>query len=348
MAKRSSGPVAATKSAVMTRLMSLPTPAVRRLAGPPITIEGRTLDPRAQLMLRLMRLAGPPIEDRPISQGRRAMVASTRAVGGNQPVGSVSDRVIPGPGGDLTLRLYAPRGRTGIAPAVMFVHGGGFVYGGLSSHDAVCRFLAEEAQVRVVAVRYRLAPEHPFPAAVEDVRAAWQWVVDNAEAVGIDPDRIGVAGDSAGANLAAVLCQQLVAEGGRVPDHQVLIYPVTDFSTRRRSRDLFGEGFLLTDTFMDQCRDFYLVSGEDETDPRVSPLLGELTDLPPALVVTAGFDPLLDDGEAYAQALREAGVRVEYMCAEEQFHGFANGVGPRTSGLPHMRRVAAAVHRGLS
>lgn len=348
MANRVSNGLLHTKSFALARLLRLPAPAVRRLAGAPITIEGRTLDPQAQLILRLNRLEGPPIEAQPVSRGRRALVASSRLIGRNQPIGSVSDRVIDGPGGELTLRFYTPRGRTGLAPALVFLHGGGWVYGDLESHDALCRFLAEEAQVRVVSVDYRLAPEHPFPAALHDARAAWDWIVDHAAAVGIDGDRIAIGGDSAGGNLATVLSQQVVAEGGRVPDLQFLIYPVTDLSVRRRSRELFGEGFFLTDQFMDQCEGFYLVGEDERTDPRVSPLLGELAGLPPAFVLTAGFDPLLDEGEAYAQALREAGVSVEYVCAEGQFHGFANAVGVGDSAPKTMSRAAAALHRGLS
>lgn len=348
MVIRVSRALSRSKSVGLAGLLALPAPVVRRLAGSPVVIDGKTLDPEMQLVLRLLALDGPPIESLPVSKGRRSMRASARVSGGRQPIGSVSDRTIDGPGGDLTLRFYTPRGVTGIAPALVFVHGGGWVYGDLETHDALCRLLAEEAQVRVVAVEYRLAPEHPFPAAIEDVRAAWDWVVENAGAVGIDRNRIAVGGDSAGGNLAIVLSQALVRDGGRVPDFQFLIYPATDFSMRRASRDLFGEGFFLTEGFMERCEDLYLIGADDRADPLASPLLGDVAGQPPAYVLTAGFDPLLDEGAAYADRLREAGVRVEYVEAPGLIHGFANMIGAGSSAPKVMRRAAVALQRGLS
>jgi len=166
-------------------ILSLPRPVIRRLAGAPVVIGGRTLDPEMQLLLRLQRLEGPPTETLPISRGRRQVLSQSRVAGGEQPIGAVTDRTIDGPGGPLTLRFYTPRGLTGAAPALVYFHGGAWIYGDLDSHDATCRFLAEEAQVRVVAVDYRLAPEAPFPAAFDDAWAAWTWIAEHAKGIAI-------------------------------------------------------------------------------------------------------------------------------------------------------------------
>jgi acetyl esterase len=341
-------PVALVKSASARGLLKLPRPVIRRLAGEPVVIDGRTLDPEMQLMLRLIRLDGPAVETRSISRGRRQVVASSQLVGGTPPIGAVTDRTIAGPGGDLPLRFYTPRGLTGPAPALVFLHGGGWIYGDLDSHDATCRFLAEEAQVRVVAVDYRLAPEAPFPAAVDDAWAAWTWVVQQAAGLGIDPDRIAIGGDSAGGNLAAVVAQQAVRDGGPAPAFQLLIYPVTDFDGRSVSRSTYADGFFLTKGFMDLAEENYLVGDEDRRDPRLSPLHHDPSGVAPAYLVTAGFDPLLDEGAAYAEKMRAAGVAVEYVCEEGLIHSFANMVSLGRSAPAAMRRAAVALQRALS
>lgn len=270
------------------------------------------------------------------------------------PIGAVTDRTIDGPGGPLTLRFYTPRGLTGDAPALVFFHGGGWIYGDLDSHDAVCRFLAEEAQVRVVAVDYRLAPEAPFPAGVDDAWAAWTWVADHAKGIGIDPSRIAVGGDSAGGNLAAIVSQLAVKNpasgpGDAIrPAFQLLIYPATDFLETSTSRMTYADGFYLTKAFMDLAEEHYLIGTEDKSDMRLSPLHHDVAGVAPAYVVTAGFDPLLDEGKAYADKLRDAGVPVEYVCEESLIHSFANMVAIGTSAPRAMRRAAAALQRGLT
>src|SRR5215213_9247075 len=173
-------------------ILKLPRPVIRRLAGAPVVVDGKTLDPEMQLLLKLQRIEGPAAETLPIRKGRAKVLDSARVAGGNLPIGAVTDRTIDGPGGPLTLRFYTPRGLTGDAPALVFFHGGAWIYGDLDSHDAVCRFLAEEAQVRVIAVDYRLAPEAPFPAGFEDARAAWKWITEHAKGIAIDPTRIAV------------------------------------------------------------------------------------------------------------------------------------------------------------
>jgi acetyl esterase len=329
-------------------LMRLPRPVIARLAGPPVVVDGRTLDPEMQLLLRLQHLEGPAAETVSISRGRRIIVASSRLAGGNPPIGAVTDRTIDGPAGPLRLRFYTPRGLSGRSPALLFFHGGGWIYGDLESHDATCRFLAEEAQVRVVAVDYRLAPEAPFPAAVDDSMAAWDWIVEHAQGLGIDPTRIAVGGDSAGGNLAAVVAQQAVKAGGPSPAFQLLIYPATDFAVRAPSRTTYAQGFLLTQAFMDLAEENYLVGGEDRSDPRLSPLHGDVAGVAPAYVVTAGFDPLLDEGDAYADKLRAAGVRVEHVTEDGLIHGFVNMVSMGRTAPQAVRRAAAALQRGLS
>jgi len=329
-------------------ILRLPRPVIRRLAGAPIVIDGRTLDPEMQLLLRLQRIEGPATETLPIRKGRAHLLAGTRAVGGDQPIGAVTDRTIDGPGGPVTLRFFTPRGLTGDSPALVYFHGGAWIYGDLDSHDAVCRFLAEEAQVRVIAVDYRLAPEAPFPAAFEDVSAAWAWVTENATGIGIDPTRIAVGGDSAGGCMAALIAQHAVKGAGVQPAFQLLIYPVTDFLDTRASRKTYAEGFYLTKGYMDLGEESYLLGDEDRADPRLSPLHQDVTGVAPAYVVTAGFDMLLDEGKAYAEKLKAAAVPVEYVCEEGLIHSFANMVGIGTSGPRAMRRAAAALQRGLS
>ncbi len=329
-------------------IFALPRPVLRRLAGAPVVVDDKTLDVEMQLLLRLARLEGPPVETLPISQARRQVVASARTVGGSPPIGAVTERSIDGPGGPIGLRFYTPRDITGTTPALMYIHGGSFMHGDLDSHDAVCRILAEEAQVRVVAVDYRRAPEAPFPAAVEDVWAAWLWVNANAAGISVDPTRIAVGGDSAGGNLSAGLAQRAVREGAVAPAFQLLIYPVTVFGQPTKSRDTYAEGFYLTRALMDLGDANYLLGDEDLSDPLISPLLGDATGVAPAYLVTAGFDPLRDEGEAYAELLRDAGVDVEYRCEEGLLHAFVNMAGVGRSSRAALDRAAAALQRGLS
>lgn len=336
------------RNTVARSIFTLPRPVLRRLAGPPVVVDGKTLDVEMQLLLRLQRLEGPPAESLPLAQARRQVVASSRLVGGRHPIGAVTERSIEGPVGPIGLRFYTPRGLTGASPALMYVHGGGFMHGGLDSHDSVCRQLAEQAQVRVVAVDYRLAPEAPFPAAFEDVLAAWTWVNAHAAGIGIDPDRIAIGGDSAGGNLSAVIALHAVRSKTVAPAFQLLIYPVTAFGQPTKSRDTYAEGFYLTRTYIELADELYLVGDEDLTDPRLSPLLNDPTGVAPAHLVTAGFDPLLDEGEAYADRLREAGVPVEYHCEEGLIHAFANMGGVGSAAPSAIRRISSALERGLS
>jgi acetyl esterase len=222
------------------------------------------------------------------------------------------------------------------------------MHGDLDSHDGICRMLAEDAQVRVIAVDYRRAPEDPFPAAVDDVWAAWTWVNANADSLGLDPSRIAIGGDSAGGNLAAVTALRAARERATEPAFQLLFYPCTVFGQPTKSRETYGEGFYLSRKLMDLADVNYLAGYEDLSDPRVSPLSNDPTGVAPAYVVTAGFDPLLDEGEAYADLMREAGVDVEYRCEESLIHAFVNMAGTARSARAAVARAGAALQRGLS
>ena len=235
----------------------------------------------------------------------------------------IEDRTIPGPGGELPIRIYDPATREQ-APVVAYFHGGGWVVGDLETHDAGCRKLAAETGAIVVSVDYRLAPEHPFPAALEDCYAAVDWLAANGESVGGDSDRLVVAGDSAGGNLAAATTLLARERNGPEIAYQLLVYPVTGDPTTTPSYEANAEGYLLTTRDMEWFADQYVAREVDRYNILVSPrFAADLSVLPPATVVTAGFDPLRDDGAAYADRLQEAGVAVNYRNYPEMIHGFA-------------------------
>jgi acetyl esterase len=266
-------------------------------------------------------------------------------------VGAVRELEVDGGEGPLAARLYTPQRTVASAdppPLLVFLHGGGWVIGDLDSHDEPCRVLCRFADVAVLAVDYRLAPEHPFPAAVDDACAAFTWARKHAEARGADPARVAVGGDSAGGNLAAVVAQHLRGDVA-APSAQVLIYPGVDSSRRYPSRERFGTGLLLTDADMTWFDQHY-TGGADASDPRRSPLLApDLSGLAPAAVVTAAFDPLRDEGEAYAARLRESGVPVLAWRAPGLVHGFLNfGSGHRASrdAVLHLAGVVRALLHG--
>ena len=238
------------------------------------------------------------------------------------PVGRVSEYRIPGPESELPIRIYEPEGE-GPFPALLYVHGGGWVLGDLDGVDQLCRLLVDAADCVVVSVGYRLAPEHPFPAPVEDCYAALRWLADNPGIAHADPDRLAVAGDSAGGNLAAALSLLARDRGGPALDYQALIYPVTDRAFDTDSYAENAEGYFLTRADMEWFWEHYLKSDLDGANPYASPLRArDLADLPPATVVTAGFDPLRDDGVAYAERLSAAGVPVEHRNYDDMIHGF--------------------------
>ena len=327
----------------------------RRLFGAPPRIDGQVLASDVQALLALARLSGvnsytgglPPAEARVFNR------LATAAAAGRPPIPMAQVRAveIPGEGGAVPGRHYVPGRLAPGEPSALFVyfHGGGGVIGDLDTHDDVCRFLAAAAGVAVLSVGYRLAPEHPFPAGVEDAHSAFAWAAANATALGVDPSRIAVGGDSAGANLAAVLCHLAREEGGATPAMQLLLYPVTDSSREYESMRLFSTGFLLTRDDMEMFEAHYLAGGTDPADPRVSVLrAADLANLPPAYVATAGFDPLRDEGEAYARRMSEAGVSVALRRHPGLIHGFANQTAVSRSSRGAMREAAGALRMGLA
>lgn len=335
----------------------IPAPAKRALTGGrSVTIDGNTLDPTLQLMLSSLRVAGIDglvVDDDPAAS-RAQLRLAMRELPGPQIHVAVREMSIPGPVGELPVRHYRPAGDQA-APLLVFYHGGGWTLGDLDTHDAFCRLTCRDAGIHVLSISYRLAPEHPAPAAAEDAYAAFVWAYEHAGELGAVAGHVAVGGDSAGGNLAAVVCQLARDNGGPTPALQWLLYPRTDFAAQTRSLSLFARGFVLTKRDIDWFGSQYLRdSGIDRTDPRVSPLRAEsLSGLAPALIAVAGFDPLRDEGESYAAALRAAGTAVDLRCLASLTHGFVNlfqlggGSAAGTSELisalrAHLSRVGAA------
>jgi acetyl esterase len=337
------------EKATVRTLPKLPDPVIRVLGGRPTRIDGQELHPQVQLAVRFESLIGGS-EIMPVAEKRAQRRRDARVFSGPRiEVERTEEIEIPTADGPLGARLYVPYGIADPAPLIVYFHGGGHVIGDLDTHDQPCRFFAREVQALVLAIDYRLGPEHPFPAAVDDALAGFRWACAEASRLGADPERIAVAGDSAGGNLAAVVCQLARDEGGPRPRFQALIYPVIDYSDKRRSYELFGEGFFLTSEEMDWYRDNYFAAAEDRGDPRASPILAaDLSNLPPAHVVTSGFDPLRDEGEDYARALEQAGVPVTLRRESDLVHGFINAVGLGGRAGDAAREIAAALRAGLA
>ncbi len=314
-------------------------------------IQRERLDP--DVLKRLDDIAainGPRIETLPPAEARQMAAdgLSPAIQGTPEPVAHVETRIIPGLGGPLAIRIYTPEG-PGPFPAIVYFHGGGWVVCSLNSHDVPCHALARGTPAVVIAVDYRLAPEHPFPAAVDDAYAAVRWVSANAEQLGVDPSRLIVCGDSAGGNLATVAAMRARDEQGPAIATQVLIYPVTNLtSLDTASYEEFADGYHLTKPAMEWFRGHYTPVAESRSDPHASPLLAkDLSGLPPALVITAECDVLRDEGETYAKRLQEAGVPVTLTRYPGLIHPFFSLAGAirRTSEAYDQvaRHCAAAV-----
>jgi acetyl esterase len=338
------------EAAAAQLVYALPRPVRRLLAGRPIRLDGQELTLDAQLLLRLQQIAGASMSKDTPELAREMMTASQHLVSG-KTIGPVGARevTIPDENGGIPATLYTPEGLPQNSALLVFYHGGGWVIGTRASHDNTARFFAKYAGVRVLSVEYRLAPEHPFPAATDDAVAAFDYAYSKAKDLGADPERIAVGGDSAGGNLAAVAAQVTTRRGGPAPAFQLLLYPGVDASVRRRSRELFGNGFFLTDTDMTWFLNHYAPAGVDRTDPRLSPLLAkDLSGLPPAYIATAGFDPLRDEGEAYGEKLRDAGVPVAVSRQADLIHGYVNFLGIGHRFREATAEAAGALRLGLS
>ena len=280
----------------------------------------------AALLERAAKSPLPPYYDVPPAVARRLYRDTRGALTPDPPaVESVQLLLVPGPGGPVPVRAYRPKGagKDEVLPALVYFHGGGWVIGDLDTHDVVCRTLANGARCAVFSVEYRKAPEALFPAAVEDCFAVSKYVFENGKALKINANQIAVGGDSAGGNLAAVIALMARDAGGPALSFQLLIYPGTDQQMGHPSIDINGDGYLLTKKSMVYFRGHYLPRQADWLDWRASPLLAKsLAKLPPAFLMTAGFDPLRDEGKAYADRLAKEGVKTEYKNHADMVHGF--------------------------
>lgn len=281
------------------------------------------LDPSVARFLRLLGARGAGSADDDLA-ARRAGLAELMRFGGPPPPAQSEDRRLRGSGGDLGVRIITPPGlAAGPGPGLVYFHGGGLVAGSIDTHDPLARALAVSAGCRVVSVEYRLAPEAPFPAALDDAVYAVRQVRADPEGFGIDGSRLGVCGDSAGGTLAAAVCATLAAEAGPPLAMQVLLCPILDHSRSSASRREYASGHLVGQAILDQDLALYLPRGTDPADPRVSPLrAADLRALPPTLVHTAECDPLRDEGHAYAERLGREGVAVSYTCHPGMIHLF--------------------------
>nr|WP_235892340.1 alpha/beta hydrolase [Mycolicibacterium hodleri] len=324
----------------MLRLLPrLPDPVKRLLLGRrTVTIDGNTLDTTLQFMLAAQSSAGINglVASSDVTVARSQLRKLSAMIDAGIAVG-VRDLSIPGPAGTIPVRHYTPVNTVPVGssrerssgrsePLLVFFHGGGFVVGDLDTHDGLCRLMCRDAGVHVLAVDYRLAPEHPAPAAIDDCYAAYRWALEHAAELGADASRVAVGGDSAGGNLSAVVSRLARNDGVPLPALQMLLYPATDFANDTRSKTLFADGFFLTKKDMDWFRANYLAGSTlGATDPLISPLLADdLSELPAAMVFTGGFDPLRDEGNQYADALAAAGVAVDHRQFGSVVHAFAN------------------------
>ena len=284
------------------------------------------LDPRAKRFLDTLAASGAASTLALTVEQRRRSLAQLLSFAGPLPtVGGGEERTFPRPAGSLRVRIYAPAGVGAheVLPGLVYFHGGGLVAGSLETHDGICRALAAASRCRLLSVDYRLAPEHSFPAAIDDGLAATWWVATHAAELGLDPDRLGVCGDSAGATLAAVVCQSAAALGQPRLACQFLLCPIMDYAAESDSRRSLAQGYLIDRATLEHDLRHYLGPEADRADPRVSPLRAPgVMNLPPTVIHTAEFDPLRDEGAAYAERLRAAGVKITYRCHPGMIHLF--------------------------
>ncbi len=307
------------------------------------------LNPQVKSLLDGLALAGGPKLSEMSAPEARELFRGMIAFDQPEEVTRVDDRVVPAIDHEIPVRVYTPSDAVGgDAPLLLWLHGGGWVIGDLDTADATARALANRSGAVVVSVDYRLAPEHRSPAALDDCLAALVWAVEEAELLGVNSSKVAVGGDSAGGHLAALLCQRVRDEFGPEIDFQLLVYPVTDLTLSHPSVDENAEGYFLTKETMAWFVDAYL-GDQDPTDGAVSPLwANSLAGLPPALIITAEFDPLRDEGEAYAAELRAAGVAVEAVRYDGQIHGFLGMAALLEDGAHALDRAGATLRAALS
>jgi acetyl esterase len=331
--------------------LRMPISWINILAGPSITVDGRTLDARTQWFLQLLARSGQkPLPELGIARARSEFDAFQAIMGGSPvPIGEIVDRTIGTPEGKMRVRIYRPAGSVArLLPTILYFHGGGWVIGSVEGYELPCRFFSARTGCAVVAIDYRLAPEHKFPAAVDDAVTAFRWLAANASSLGLDPARIVVAGDSAGGTLAAVVAQELRG-APQPPCLQWLIYPATDLTGITPSHASYGEKFLLTRADMEWFAAHYLSDPAQASDPRASPLRAtDLAGLPPALVFTAGLDPLRDEGQAYANRMAAAGVKTIHREFESLIHGFIGMRGALQAAARAMDEMVAGLRHELA
>ena len=340
---------AATQRFIAHKLLSLPAPILRLMAGGGVVYQGgRTLDPRIQFLAAQARNA-PPLQMLAPPQARAASDAGLALVAGApEPGVRVEALTFEGPAGPIPARAYRPETQAPDAPLMVYAHMGGGVIGGLDTCHSFCTILASSAHAPVLSVDYRLAPEHRFPAGLEDMLAACRWARDNAPRFGAPAGAVAVGGDSMGGGFAAAICQALKAAGEPQPALQLLIYPWVDVACESGSMTTYGESYPLTRALLDWFAAHYMGPQDHPSDPRLSPLEAkDFAGLAPAIVVTAGFDPLLDQGEAYARKLREAGVPVAYRCYDSLSHGFTAFTGAVPCADVACREIAGLVREGF-
>ncbi|MFT4102474.1 MAG: alpha/beta hydrolase [Burkholderiaceae bacterium] len=319
-------------------------------AGSPRCLRAGALDVEAGTLLKGINMLGmgAPAHDT-LDKHRRLWQALARVLGRGQPVAQVQNLRIPGPEEAIDIRIYRPSQGREPLPAFIWFHGGAFLIGGLTTADSICRHVAQASGAIVVSVRYRLAPEHDLYASRTDCLAAVQWLADNGQKLGIDTTRLAVGGDSAGGNLAAAVSQRCAELGGPALRLQVLVYPATNLRDEYPSVQQNGQGYLLTLEVIEGIKNLLDERHPDVDDPWLSPALNpRLDQVPPALVLTAGYDPVRDDGIAYVELLREAGVPVELLHYPGQFHGFVNFNGVMRTARDALDRIGGALRHAFA
>lgn len=338
-------PPAGAQRLIARTLLSLPAPVLRLMSGGGVVYKGgRTLDPRLQFLAAQARGA-PPMESLSPEEARRGETQAIAAVAGSpEPGVTWEDLAVPGDAGEIPARAYRPQGQDPEAPLMVWAHMGGGVIGTIETTHAFCTLLAKIARGPVLSVDYRLAPEHRFPAGLDDVLAAYRWGRDNAGRFGAPAGKAALGGDSMGGNFTAAACQMLKRAGEDQPVLQLLVYPCTDVASQTASMTTYADAFPLSRPMMDWFMRHYLGPGDDPADPRLSPLKEKsLKGLAPAVVVTAGFDPLVDQGEAYAKRLRDAGVPTAYRCYDSLAHAFTAFTGAVPAADIACREIAGLV-----
>lgn len=339
----------ATQRLILRKVLSLPAPVLRLMSGGGVVYQGgRTLDPRLQF-LAAQAAKAPPMTTLSPEEARRASAQGVATMAGDPEPGVATEPLtIAGPGGAIPARAYRPDTQDAAAPLMVFAHFGGGVIGDLETSNAFCTILAKIARCPVLSVDYRLAPEHRFPAGLEDVLAAYRWGRDNAARFGAPSGRAAIGGDSMGGNFAAIVCQDLKRAGEPQPALQLLIYPCVDVASETASMATYADAFPLSSAMMDWFVGHYMGPGDNPADPRLSPIKAEdMTSLAPAIVITAGFDPLVDQGEAYARRLKEAQDHVVYRCYDGLAHGFTAFTGAVPDADVACREIAGLVREGF-